>query len=370
MRRWRSGKTLRRLPVAGKGTLNRGGEQHARAGLSRGLAVRGSLVVALALSSALWGTWGPASAADISEQQALAAAAEVAAALDIPFGEGASATLKPGGFMPPEWEVRFHSFSSVRVEAKTGRVIGIVDHSALQESYSSADQPAIAEEEAVAIADNALSAMGHPNSLVFKDATLKAPIDDIPAWICKWDETWQGIPYYRGGPQGASAWVTAATGKVVSAALYPPLPAPASAEVRLSEAEAIAIASDLAQDQLPPLAQPETTAQLRIVQPNHQWSKSGMVEVRYDDPSCVAWVVQLTEVGEGGRVGRAAEFWVDAADGSIVGGAISGGSPPPSPPASASAVPIGRISVLSAIAAALLALTATVLVRARRAAAR
>jgi len=320
--------------------------------------------------SALFAAGLTASAQTISEQQAIAAAAQVAAALDIPFGEGATATFKPGGFMPPEWEVRFHNFSRIRVDAETGTAVGFVDHSALQESYSSADQPPIAENDAVAIADNVLTAMGHPQDLVFKTATLKAPIDDIPAWICEWEQSWQGIPYYRGGPEGASVWVTAATGKVVSAAIYPPLPAPASAEVKVTQLGAIAIASDFARAQLPAFTNPETTAELRIVQPNHHWSESGMVDVRYDDPSRIVWVVQIAEMGEEGRVARAAEFSVDAADGSIVAGAICGGGAPAPPPVSTSALPTQRLPLLSAISAVLVGVTVTVLVRARRAAVR
>ena len=203
-------------------------------------------LILLALLYAVSTTCVRAGAVEITEQQALGAAAGAANALGIPFGDGATSTLKGGSFMPPEWEIRFHSFSLVRVSADTGEVIGLVDHSALRDSYSTAKQPPLAEKEAVAIAEGALSAMGRPQGLVFRSATLKAPIDEIPAWICDWDQTWQGIPYYRGGPQGASVWITATTGKLVSASIYPPLPAPRSTEVKVTQAEAIALSLDLA----------------------------------------------------------------------------------------------------------------------------
>ena len=346
--------------------------RHTAVHLLGGIPICRSAAVLLALWLVASATGARASAAEISEQQALDAAAGAASALGIPFGDGATSTFKGGGFMPPEWEVRFHSFSSIRIAAETGSVIGFVDHSALRESYSSARQTPLGESEAVAIAEGTLSAMGRPQGLVFRDATLKAPVDDIPAWICEWDQIWQGIPYYRGGPEGASVWVTGATGKVVSASIYPPLPAPESATVKVTQPEAIAIASDLARTPPPVFRNPQTTADLKIVQPNYQWSESGMADVRYDDPTRIAWVVTLKDTDEEGRTARAAEFWVDAADGSVVGGAMSGGGAPvPSPgTTSAFALQLLPVPTVCAIAAVLVAVGATALLRARRASAR
>jgi len=269
---------------------------------------------------------GPLGAAgdEIAGEDALAIAASLAACLDIPFGEDASVLRKEGDFLPPEFEVKFHGFSTTRVDAASGRVTGFVNHSAFLESYALMEGPPIAEANAIEIADSVLRAMGMPEDLVFKSATLKAPIDDIPAWICKWDQTWEGIPYDRGGPEGAQVWVSAATGKVVSAAMHQSPPPPASTEVSISEAEAVDIALAFAQQRGRLFPARAVSAELKIVQPNGYWSDAGPQPVRYDTPTRVAGVIQLFDIGETGRPQRALLFYVDALDGAVIGGAESG----------------------------------------------
>lgn len=262
---------------------------------------------------------------EISEEDALAVAAQLASAVDIPFGEGATCARKEGGFLAPEFQVKFHGFSRIRVDAETGDPIGFVDHSAFLETYAAAEADPMPKESAIAIAEDVIRELGSPEGLVFAGATLKAPIDDIPAWICKWDRLWNGIPYYRGGPEGAHVWVAATTGEVVSAAIYRPPPAPAVSEIAVQADSALETALSFARSEGLPLTTPLADPQLSIVQPNYAWSEASAVQVRYDTPSRIAWVINIGQIADDRLPHLTGEFWVDAATGEILGGARSGG---------------------------------------------
>jgi len=262
---------------------------------------------------------------EITEEDALAVAAQLASAVDIPFGEAATCERKEGGFLAPEFQVKFHGFSTIRVDAATGDAIGFIDHSALHETYAATEAEPMLEESAIDIAEGVIRDLGSPEGLVFASATLKAPIDEIPAWICKWNRLWNGIPYHRGGPQGAQVWLAATTGRVVSAAIYRPPPAPAVSEITLQADSAMETALSFARSEGLPLTTALADPQLRIVQPNYAWHGASAVHVTYDTPSRIAWVVNIAHIADDGIPDLAGEFWVDAATGEIVGGAKSGG---------------------------------------------
>lgn len=262
---------------------------------------------------------------EITEENALAVAAQLASAVDIPFGEGAACERKEGGFLAPEFQVKFHGFSTIRVDSETGDPIGFMDHSAFLETYAAAEAEPMPEESAIAIAEGVIRELGSPEGLVFASATLKAPIDEIPAWICKWNRLWNGIPYYRGGPEGAHVWVAATTGGVVSAAIYRPPPAPAVSEIALQADSALETALSFARSEGLPLTTPLADPQLSIVQPNYAWPEGSAVQVSYDTPSRIAWVINIGQIADDGLPHLTGEFWVDAATGEILGGARSGG---------------------------------------------
>ena len=338
------------------------------------------LLVTIAVVGILSTVLVPVFAQTVSEEQAVAAAADVAAALDIPFGEGATATYyesKHRGYSGPEWEIEFYDFSEISVDPLTGKVTGILNHVARREASAlvSPESTPIPEAEAIKIATHVLETLGMPEDLVFKEATCEAHVHradgtDVYEWNVKWDRVYQGIPYERGN---AAVSMDAATGRFIAGGISRRPPTPVSVDVRLSKEEAIAIALDFAASRGFELPDPDIIAELRIVQPNDFWSDSGRVKVRWDDPTCVVWFLEMVQMHDIGS--SAYRFLVDAADGSMVGGGVAGGGaggalPPSSPPASTSALPTQRVPLLSAaIATAVVGATAFLVLRGRRSAA-
>lgn len=292
----------------------------------------------------------PATAAPIAAEEAIAAAGRIAAALDVPFGEGATANLEEAMGGRPEWVVEFHSFSRVRVSDE-GSVRGVVDYTARPSQDLSAGKPPIPEEDAIAAATRVLEHIGLEPDLVLDHAELKYPVGDrrdIADWLVKWRRVYQGIPYES--VADATVVMDAATGKLILVSLPPRPPVPASVAVNVSDSEAVetALAHVSADGRALPGLQ--GTAMLEIAQPHLYWTSADHpVEVRYDDPSVVVWHVNVgvpvdAKLVEEGwpAVFPVAYVQVDAATGSVVGGAHAGGRPPqassaqqPLPPAHA-----------------------------------
>jgi hypothetical protein len=62
-----------------------------------------------------------------------------------------------------------------------------------------------------------------------------------------------------------------------------------------------------------------------IVEPNGDFANPK--PVGWKDPTRVAWVVTVTQKAKKGFIMGRVEIWVDAADGSVLGGVMSGWSP-------------------------------------------
>jgi hypothetical protein len=267
----------------------------------------------------------------ISSEQAIATAGEVATALDVPFGEGATAVYTSLHQERPEWLMEFQNFSRIRV-ADDGKVISIINYSALSELPASAGKPSIPETEAIQTASQALNVLGVTSDLKLEKATLV--MHNLTEKAQEWEVTWQrifdGIPYEKGS--GAYVNLNAATGKLIVAHLTPPPPPPASTEVKVSEEEAIASALSYVREAGKSIAKPRCTATLEIAQPGFSWRKQ--VVPRYDDPSLVIWRVEIgrdtdptmIELGMP-PVSVVAQVQIDAASGEVVGDALSGLGP-------------------------------------------
>ncbi len=308
------------------------------------LPVFGSALLLLA------GAGFPATAAPIAAEEAVAAAGRIAAALDVPFGEGATANLEEAMGGRPEWVVEFHSFSRVRVSDE-GSVRGVVDYTARPSQDLSVGKPPIPEEDAIVAATRVLEHIGLEPDLILDHAELNYPVGDrrdIADWLVKWRRVYQGIPYEF--TADAAVVMDAATGKLILVSLPPRPPVPASVAVNVSEAEAVGIALAHVSAHGRGLPGLQGTAMLEIAQPHLYWTSADHpVEVRYDDPSVVVWHVNVgvpvdAKLVEEGwpAVFPVAYVQVDAASGQVVGDALAGGRPPqvgsaqqPLPPAHA-----------------------------------
>jgi hypothetical protein len=331
----------------------------------------------------LAGAGFPARAAPIAAEEAIAAAGRVAAALDVPFGEGATANLEEAMGGRPEWVVEFHSFSRVRVSDE-GSVRGVVDYTARPRQDLSVGKPPIPEEDAIAAATRVLEHIGLEPDLILDHAELSYPVgdQDIADWLVKWRRVYQGIPYEF--TADANVMMDAATGKLILVSLPPRPPAPASIAVNVSDSEGVEIALAHVSGHGRALPGLRGTAMLEIAQPHLFWTGSDqLVEARYDDPSVVVWYVDAGVpvdaklVDEGWpAVFPVAYVQVDAASGQVVGDALAGGRPPQASSAQEARSPAMATSArwllipVTAGGVAILALIGGLLLRARRAAAR
>jgi len=90
-------------------------------------------------------------------------------------------------------------------------------------------------------------------------------------------------------------------------------------EAALERARQCASALGFSQGGLPP------AVELRIVQPNDYWGPNGEVHLQYPARSRVASVVTLKVPYPGTETYSYKEFWIDAKDGSLLGGTQTGG---------------------------------------------
>ena len=264
----------------------------------------------------------------VDEAAAMGAAGQLATAVGVPFGDGATAALDGQAHGPArgaQWTVEYGRFSRFHVDGDTGRVAGFVDFSALKESYLSVGKSVLPESQAVDIASATLRIMGMSEDLVFDRAVQSNPGDNISEWVVTWKRVWNGIRYGGADEPGAAVTLDGVTGRVIIAAIYEPPAAPSSAEVRVTEREALAIGEQVVKGKAPHWSDLSAEAELAIVQANNYWSEAGMVEPAFDDPARVAWVVKLTREERDSAPPFKALVWVDAEDGTVLGGASSGG---------------------------------------------
>jgi hypothetical protein len=312
----------------------------------------------------------PASAGGISAEEAIAAAGRTAAALDVPFGEGATAKIETVLRGRPEWHVGFGEFSRLSV-GEDGVVNGLTNYAAIEESYKHKGLPAISEAEATAIASQILTALGMTPDLRLEGADLQTSGDNIQEWVIHWQRVWQGIPY----EETARAFVCldAPTGRLTNVRLSPSPPRPATTEVKLSESEAVAVALEHVKAGGIALPEPRSTATLEIAQPDFTWTKQAAS--RYDDPTRVVWRVEVGKDTDPSMlklgvppVSVLARVQVDAATGEVVGDAITGLAAPAARPSASSGRGLGSNPLVLAGAGILLATAAVggVLVRTYR----
>ena len=257
----------------------------------------------------------------VPAERAIAEAKRVAEGIDVPFGEGAVATWRDArGIQRPRWEVEFKEFSAISV-SPSGRVTGVMNCAGVDALMLPTGEPTMAEEQALRIAVQAVRVVGGPEDLRFEGASLTAHIDGIPQWRVRWRQVWRGIPYEQ--VFDVVVAMDAATGAILlGGAPEAPLP-PQSTEVRISEAEARAIALEHIERNGLVLAEPEFAAEVEIAQPEFTWAANSP-DSRWDDPTRVVWRVEIGRSDEELGWAPYAVVYVDAGTGEVVGDAISG----------------------------------------------
>jgi hypothetical protein len=259
-----------------------------------------------------------AAATVMSADQAVSIAEDLAHELNLPL-KGAPKTelLDPNEHFltPPSWDIRFDSPGRFQVDATTGQMLAFqVSPAAIRKTR--ARKRAISQGQAVEVATKTAEAMGLPADAVLKDAALMSVAGPADVWSITWERrTSSGILFYD---DALTVYLQAASGQPTSGYASWSSRMPESMEVKVSEEQAEALALRFASKRGPLLKKPTFTAELRIVHPNGHWTSRPVRSMRYDSPTRLAWVVEMER--RSGRTLRTI-FWIDAADGSLLGGA-------------------------------------------------
>jgi hypothetical protein len=254
----------------------------------------------------------------MSADQAVSIVEDLAHELDLSLtGAPKTEFLDPNRYFltPPCWDIRFDPSGRFRVDAETGQMLAFqVSPAAIRKTR--AGKRAISEGQAVEAARKTAEAMGLPADAVLKGAALMSVAGPADMWSITWERrTSSGIPFYD---DALTVYLKAASGQPTSGYASWSSRMPESMEVKVSKEQAQALALRFASKRGPLLKKPTFTAELKIVHPNGHWTSRPVRSIRYDSPTRLAWVVEMER--RSGRTLRTI-FWIDAADGSLLGGA-------------------------------------------------
>ena len=203
----------------------------------------------------------------------------------------------------------------MEVDATTGSVVSYSDYAALDVNGESPAGEATPKADAIRVSRSALNATGRDlSNLSFGYAQERQDSDPPKArshkWLVYWGRAYRGIPYRR---DGASVFLNAETGKVLSVSFASPSIDPPVTNENVTREQALRIAeTQLNAVGLDVAALPIVMAKKEIVPVNHFW-ESG----RDFPPSLQTRVVWNCHYG---IPLDTLEVWVDAATGDVVGG--------------------------------------------------
>jgi hypothetical protein len=281
----------------------------------------------------------PGQAAVTSPESAVLIAKDLAAALGWSYGEPTSAVLREVDLPNSRrWEVDFSEAASVNIDPDSGEILALTDFSGSNELRASTEEDRkISQEAAREVAEAALDLLGRPEGIAFEKSYQGSP--HTPAWVFLWTRTFNGIPYLYDKLQ---IRISPLDGRVLGYGRQFISAPPPSADTKISEEDAIALARKAAATlQTAGSVSATSSAVLRVVQPNDYWGKQPNGHAWHKGaPSQVAWVVRIAqddkehdyqELWDNQVEYR--EFWVDAADGRLLGGSEAGGAGSPITPA-------------------------------------
>ncbi len=346
-------------------------------------------ILAAVLLAGLAALGAPAARGEtVAEKDALAIAGDFATAVGMTWGEPTEVVLKQdaGHNRDREWHIGFHDFATIGVNPSKGFISSAVDYSVSRRDYAlasehplSQEQPQLDEETALARAGRILALAGLEDAVQLESPVLllrqHSVAPDVYCYLCNWRLMYQGVPFDDGG---VMLQLSPADGRLIVLSTGLDIPAPESVRAVVDRPTAETAAQGLCRSLDSRFRPAETEMELRIVVPNSYWADRGLGEEITEAGSRVAWVVKLREAG-----GHFRTFWIDAANGTLLGGTQSKGAVSdttttssgsttsaiavdPGPKSASTGVPR---SVTAMAAAAVLALAAGVLLRRRRAAA-
>ncbi len=224
----------------------------------------------------------------------------------------------------PRWLVTFPNQAVVEVVDATGTISRYNNKTYWIQMPNDPSRQAgalLSQADALQKANIALQATGQSEQLGPLEADLQQLNPDVQsfAWSLSWPRQLQRIPYRS---QGAFVTMDAETGSIAALSLTYQSPPPVSTAVSVSQSQA----EGVAQGQIANAGiQGATlgTSHLEIVQPNTLW-QDGNENAQTNALSKVAWVVPFT-TGSQDSSGPTYEVWIDTSNGSILGGAYSGG---------------------------------------------
>ncbi len=216
------------------------------------------------------------------------------------------------------WRVEFSGASLIHLSQATGDVISLTDLSA--GTLLCSDEPikeSITEQAAYAAAQMALVNFGIPPSTAFLNSYKD---NNTKEWRFRWARMLGAIPYQDDTIQ---IRISPIDGKMLGYGKHFISAPPSNSQVVATKEAAIANAREIAgQLGLSNSATITADAELKIVQPTYYWTESLDRNIPYvGGPTRIAWIVALGEPHE------RKNFWIDATDGSLLGGdQVKGGN--------------------------------------------
>lgn len=275
-----------------------------------------SCVLCLLLACCLPGYGQTAVTAEAATAEAATArAADFATGLTMPWAESTEAVLRENinPARKAEWVVKCGAFSSVGVDPRTGRITSAVDYSAALTHALTPAPVKLDKAAAVARATDILTRAGLLQAVDAKAPEVRFHESDPGAWrlSVKFPCVYQGIPYQYGGATvllGANDGAFLALSSAVDVA--PPADTTVTVDEKAAADSALALSARVSASDEPVTA----SATLMIVVPNSFWITAGVGAKEDGTVARTAWVVTVSK-GE-----RLLVFWIDAADGRVLGG--------------------------------------------------
>jgi hypothetical protein len=208
------------------------------------------------------------------------------------------------------WEVDFGA-ALVGVDPETGDILSATDFSKgdlLRSAETTGKR--IGEQEARQTAERVLDLVGRPADLQFEKSFQR---NHSKEWRFLWARTFQGIPYLYDKIQ---VRISPLDGKMLGYGRQFVSAPPPSAQIAIEREDAISAARGVAASL--GIAGADTApvaAEVFVVQPDNYWGPGPATDGwGRGAPSRVAWVVRLGDECD------CKEFWIDAAEGSLLGG--------------------------------------------------
>lgn len=202
------------------------------------------------------------------------------------------------------WEMNAGEDATLKVEAKSGRVLGLVNYkmSHAEDDASGTVTASEAKNKALKYAaDLGLTV----DRVVQPDIQLLTQFSRSKSWLVRWPRTFHGIPYAQ---DAIDFDIGAKSGGLLIYSYRYPSQEPVSSQISLDEKSARSIAQNYMTGYQRNLKK-DTPGKLMVVNPNYYWTEG--FNANPVSEAAVGWVFKLQDNSE---------IWVSAKDGKILGG--------------------------------------------------